>query len=308
MGAVLFLIYTLPVGDIFVKNSLPYMIYADDTQNYLAIRIKNIQDKINQIVSCLQDLRQWLLPNMLMSNNEKLELSVHGTPQQLAKLQEVKIEIDGVTLTPQAEVKNLGVIFDASLNMKSHVNSLCRKAYQELHNINCIRPSLNKQAAAMTIHSFVTSRIDYANALLYGLPNSTIQKVQGLQNSAARTLTGAKRNEHITPILKDLHWLKVRPRIEYKQLILVYKSLYGNGPEYLKDMLHFKTSFRTLRSSVDKNLLEEPRTRLSTGGDRSFYKSGPHLWNNLPQNIRNAETLSQFKSQLKKYLYQREYN
>ena len=150
MGAVLFLIYTLPVGDIFVKHSLPYMIYADDTQNYLAFRIKNIQDKINQIVSCLQDLRQWLLPNMLMSNNEKLELSVYGTPQQLAKLQEVKIEIDGVTLTPQAEVKNLGVIFDASLNMKSHVNSLCRKAYQELHNINCIRPSLNKQAAAMT--------------------------------------------------------------------------------------------------------------------------------------------------------------
>ncbi len=307
MGAILFLIYTLPIGDIFTKNCIPYHIYADDNQNYLAFRIEKIEDKISEIIDCLQDLREWLLPNMLKSNGEKLELSVHGTPQQLAKLENISIKVDGVVLTPKAEVRNLGVIFDPTLSMKPHVNALCKRAYHELHNINCIRSSLNKEAAAMVIHSFVTSRIDNCNALLYGLPNSTIYKVQGVQNSAARTLTGAKRRDHITPVLKSLHWLKVKPRIEYKLLIIVYKCLYGNGPQYLKDLLVFKTHSRNLRSSADNSILEVPKTKLTTGGDRSFHRAGPTLWNNLPQHIRQSDTLSQFKSKLKKHLYQREY-
>jgi hypothetical protein len=114
--------------------------------------------------------------------------------------------------------------------MKSHVKSVCKSAYFELHNINTIRKSLSKEATATAIHAFVTTRLDHCNALLYGLPKVTISKVQHVQNSAARSLVGAKRRDHITPILMDLHWLPVTKRVDYKILVLVYKALSGNGP------------------------------------------------------------------------------
>ncbi len=208
---------------------------------------------------------------------------------------------------PQCEVKNLGVLFDQTLSMKSHVSALCRRAYHELHGINCLRGSLNKEAAAAAVHAFVTSRIDNCNALLYGIPDCTLMKVQKVQNAAARTLTGGRKTQHIKPVLKSLHWLPVcyhgRPRIVYKILVIVYKCLYGNGPEYLKELLVPYTPSRTLRSGTDSRLLIEPRTRLATGGDRSFQKAGPLLWNSLPRDIRMSNSLCQFKSKLKKYLY-----
>lgn len=232
---------------------------------------------------------------------------MHGTKQQLAKLQQVDFEIEGVAIIPQPQVRNLGVIFDPSLDMKAHVTALCKRAYFELHNINCLRDSLTKQAATAAIHAFVTSRLDHHNALLYGLPNNTINKVQNVQNSAARTLTGGRRRDHITPVFKKLHWLKIRPRIEYKILIITYKCLFGNGPEYLRELLTFHRPERNLRSSSDSRMLVDPQTRLSTAGDRSYYKAAPYLWNKLPHNVRHAQTLGQFKQRLKSFLYQREY-
>ncbi len=137
-------------------------------------------------------------------------------------------------------------------------------------------------------------------------------KLQKVQNAAARTLTGAKGREHIRPILKRLHWLPVayngNHRIEYKLLTIVYKCLYGNGPEYLKDLLIDYKPVRSLRSSSDTRLLVEPATKLATGGDRSFYKAAPKLWNRLPKDIRMSDSLSQFKSKLKKYLFRRAYS
>ena len=125
--------------------------------------------------------------------------------------------------------------------------------------------------------------------LLCGIPEEPICKLQRVQNNAARVVTLTRKHDHITPVLKELHWLPVRKRIEFKILLLAYMCLHGTAPSYLREMLKEYVPPRTLRSTP-RNLLCEPRTNMKTYGDRSFsaFASAPKLWNQLPNNIRAA--------------------
>ncbi len=91
-------IYTLPLGGILRKHGLQYHFYVGDNKDYLSFRIKNVQENTTRILACLKDIRHWLLPNILRNNGVKTEFSVHGTPQQLAKLTDIFLDIDGVNI------------------------------------------------------------------------------------------------------------------------------------------------------------------------------------------------------------------
>ena len=126
--------------------------------------------------------------------------------------------------------------------------------------------------------------------------------LQRLQNSAARLVTRKRKFEHITPILRSLHWLPIRARIKFKVLTLVFKCLYGNAPAYLSELIKPYQPGRNLRSQ-SKNLLSEIRVKSKTFGDRAFEKMAPTLWNKLPQNIRHITDFDKFKSMLKTHLF-----
>ncbi len=121
-----------------------------------------------------------------------------------------------------------------------------------------------------------------------------------VQNAAARLLTGAKKHDHITPILASLHWLPVSFRIQFKILLIVFKALNGQAPSYISDLISFKS--KPLRSA-NKALLYVPRSRLQFKGDRAFAVAAPRLWNQLPPDIKSAPSISVFKSRLKTHLY-----
>ena len=123
-----------------------------------------------------------------------------------------------------------------------------------------------------------------------------------LQNSAARLVTRKRKFEHVTPILRGLHWLPIRARIQFKVLTLVFKCLHENAPAYLSELIKQYQPSRNLRSQ-SKNLLCEIRVKSKTFGDRAFEKTAPKLWNNLSQNIRSITDFDQFKSMLKTHLF-----
>ncbi|KAL2086092.1 hypothetical protein ACEWY4_017151 [Coilia grayii] len=156
---------------------------------------------------------------------------------------------------------------------------------------------MSKQDLEKLVHAFISSSVDYCNGLFTGLPKKTIKQLQLIQNAAARVLTRTKRSDHITPVLRSLHCLPVSYRIDFKALLLVFKSLNGMGPNYLFNMFQLYAPTRSLRSH-QKNLLVEPAVRTRCG-EAAFSCYAVKLWNQLPDDIKNAPTVGCFKSRLK---------
>ena len=148
----------------------------------------------------------------------------------------------------------------------------------------------------------LTTNLDYCNAILYGLPKVLLNHLQLVQNRAARIVTFTKKYEHITPSLIDLHWLPLDYRITYKIVLLVYNAINGFSPSYISNLLGFCSSSYSLRSCSNK-LLQVPRFKLKSYGDRRFAIAGPKLWNSIPASLRNADSLNSFKKHLKTYSF-----
>ena len=150
------------------------------------------------------------------------------------------------------------------------------------------------------IHAFITSKLDYCNAILYGLPQAQLDKLQRMQNTAARIVSKTKKSQHITPVLRSLHWLPIHKRIVFKLLLLTYKALNGQAPSYISELLTKYKPSRNLRSGT-KYLLAVPNTK--TYGDRSFQVAAAELFNKLPMELKTAVSTNSFKAQLKTYLF-----
>ena len=144
--------------------------------------------------------------------------------------------------------------------------------------------------------------MDYCNSLLHGAKQCHISRLQRLQNNAARIVSRRRKFDHISPVLKDLHWLPVEKRIQFKILLFTYKSLNGHAPEYISNMLSPYVPSRPLRSE-DKLLLITPRWRLKNFGKRSFVVAAPMLWNSLPLELKLSPSIESFKRGLKTHLF-----
>jgi len=147
---------------------------------------------------------------------------------------------------------------------------------------------------------------DSSNSLLAGVSIQLLQRLQVVQNAAARLVTGARRSEHMTPVLRDLHWLPVQQRITFKRADLVYKCLHDMAPQYLQ--MHWEpTSTVTSRRlrSAHSGRLTVPRTRTNYGDHtHSFAVQGPRAWRSLPVELRTPDiTLATFKNRLKTFLF-----
>ena len=151
------------------------------------------------------------------------------------------------------------------------------------------------RASSLLVHAFITSRLDDGNALLYGISEYLLAKLQPVQNAAARFITSTKKQKHITPVLVSLHWLPIKQRIQYKLLLLASRVIYGHWPSYLAKLLKPHEPSRQLRSA-DKNILVVPRSKSSSDGDRAFSCAVPRLWNALPDTMRKIPTGYTFKN------------
>ncbi len=147
---------------------------------------------------------------------------VYTIKNSTQNLLDYNLQLDGCTVT-SSTVKNLGVILDSNLSFENHISNVAKTAFFHLRNISKLRNMLSVSDAEKLVHAFMTSRLDYCNALLGGCPASSINKLQIVQNAAARVLTRSRKYDHITPILQSLHWLPIKFRISYKILLLAYK-------------------------------------------------------------------------------------
>jgi len=157
--------------------------------------------------------------------------------------------------------------------------------------------------------ALVFSRLDYGSATLAGLPKQLIDRLQSVQNAAARLIFRARRYDHVQPLLRSLHWLRVPERISFRLAVLVCRCLHDSAPGYLASDLQRVSDLgarRRLRSSSTSALVAPRTVRASaTIGDRAFPAAAASVWNSLSETVRASPSLPVFLRRLKTELFVR---
>ena len=130
-------------------------------------------------------------------------------PSVLSGLLSDAIVSAGCRIPFASKMKSLGVTLDSALSLKQQISTVCRACYCHIRQIYRIRKFLSQESVVKLVSCFVVSRLDYCNSLPADLPTESIQTLQNVQNCAARYVLGMRKREHITPALKNIHWLPV---------------------------------------------------------------------------------------------------
>ena len=305
LGGKKFNMYSAPVGNVIKAHNLEYKYYADDGQEYVTFNLKNIDDVQNAISSLelsLADVYSWMTANMLKLNSDKTEVILFAPKRLISQISvPISVHVHGEDNLPEPVVKNLGVMLDSSLNMQRQISKITKSCYYQLRRISRVRKYLTMQAAKSLVNALVLSKLDYCNSLLVNLPKYLIKKLQKIQNYAVRVIKRVKVRQSVRKHLKDLHWLPVEYRIQFKVALLTYKSLNNLAPLYLKDMLQEYSPVRTLRSSSRYYLTR--KRHLNHYGSRVFSVAAPKIWNSLPNDLRKTDSLERFKANLKTHFF-----
>ncbi len=206
LGPMLFSLYMLPLGYIFRKHNISFHCYADDVLIYLPVKTSD-KASFMSLLNCLRDFKTWLDQNFLCLNDVVL-----GRPGDLSACVDA---LGHLELYVRPFTRNLGVIFDSAFKFEKQISSVVKASFLQLRLLAKVKPYLPRKEFESVIHAFITSRLDYCNLLYVGLDQSSLQRLQLVQNAAAPLFTGTKKYEHITPVLASLHWLPVRFRIEF---------------------------------------------------------------------------------------------
>ena len=202
--------------------------YADDCQVYVSAPVTETAAAVDQFLLCIADVSTRLSSSRLRLNPAKTVVIWLGGRQQVANITVSNIPVLSSTVTTVTSARDLGVVVNSQLSMSANVSSrhTCRSAYHQLCQLRPVVRSLSADAAKTAVQSFVSTRLDYCNSLMYGIADGLMQRHQAVQNAAARLITGARRRDHISPVLRQLHWFPVRQRVQFKLAVLVFKVMH----------------------------------------------------------------------------------
>ena len=192
----------------------------------------------------------------LKLNGFKAKFIYFGSREQLKKCTFDKININSETIQRNNTVKYLRGHLGQHLNFKKHVITKCKAAMINLHKIRMIQKFLTREICHQLTRSLGISHLDYGNAILIGCPDTTLGLMQKVQNTAARMVLNKHQSYSATECLKQLHWLPIKSRIEYKVLIMVFKCKYSMTPKYLQDLLEAKEHCRQGLRSNTKTIVQ----------------------------------------------------
>ena len=183
------------------------------------------------------------------------------------------------TVSPSERIMNLRVIIDQHLSVTDHVTDVCAVCNYHLYRLSSIRHYLTTEATKGAVNALITSRLDYCNSLLCNTPVSQTARMQCVRNNAARLITCTIKHDHITQVLKELHWLPVESRIAFKMLVMIFKCINGLAPCCLAKLVQPRKRDRSLRQNYAPTLHQCITKKCIV--DSAFCAAAPRLWNEL---------------------------
>ena len=226
--------FQTPIASIASTFSVPQQQFADDSQLYISLSASNFSSQINCLEECLTALHAWCCHNSLSLNPDKSDSVLFGTRQRAHSFSDITTVNVAGSVVPMADhVKLLGVTLDNHLSMDKHVNEVSRACFYHLRALRHVRPAITASDANMIACSVVGSRLDYANAVLYGVSSKNIQRLQRIQNALARCVVDSKVHRSSNALLKQLHWLPIHQRIDFKLVKLAFLARSSATSSYL---------------------------------------------------------------------------
>jgi hypothetical protein len=165
--------------------------------------------------------------NRLQLNTAKTEVLWCSSSRRQHQIPSEPVMIGLDAVSPATSVRDLGIYIDADLSMSTHVSRTVSSCFCALRQIRSIRRSVTRPVLQSLVASLVLTKLDYGIATLAGLPAQQLNRLQSVLNAAARLVCSAQRFDHITPLLRDLHWLRIPERIAFRLSVLVYRCLHG---------------------------------------------------------------------------------
>jgi Reverse transcriptase (RNA-dependent DNA polymerase)/Endonuclease-reverse transcriptase len=311
LGPRSFTVYAEDATDIFLQNRICHHIFADDMQGTKHAKPWQVNEVASELGRCMCLVNDWCASKRLQLNTLKTEVMWYGSATNLGKLSSSSklIQIGSDILHPCDQVRDLGVYFDEELNMKAHIRRVAGACYYHLRRLRALRGLLGEEVTARLVSAFVLSRLDYCNAILTGLPASTLAPLQRVMHAGVRLVCDLKPRDHLSASIQALHWLPIKQRIDFKLCLLVHQTVNGRAPSYLQELITPSVSVprrATLRSASHHDLVLQSSHRKL--GDRSFSVAGPRAWNSLPVELKTITETSIFKRQLKTFLFKIAYH
>ena len=297
LGPALFNIYIRSLKKHVDPTKFSIFGFADDHQlikSFLPVlQLKALDGDINQ---CFRLIEEWMTSYFLRLNASKTQFMIIIPPAMRRVIKIKGIFINGVCIRVVDCAKNLGVLLDNELTFKEQISKLVSSCFFAIRKLSKIKDFLSFEELRTAVSTFIFNNLDYCNSLYFGINADLLDKMQYVQNTAARLVKRKKRFQgSTTDFIRECHWLRIRERIVFKICLFVHKCLHGKAPKCLSDMLTYTGSSRTMK-------LEQPAYKGSLGS-RCFGRAGPKLWNLLPIKIRMEIDTDEFKKQLKTFLF-----
>ena len=272
LGPILFLLYTADLLGIIEKHDLIPHLYADDTQICGYSPPSDVLQLQERVSGCVDDVAKWMQSNRLQLNTAKTEVLWCASIRRQHLIPQPGLRVSVDVIVPSVSVRDLGIYLDCDVSMRTHVSKVVSGCFAVLRRLRSIRSSVTRPVIVSLVVSLVLSRLDYDNATLAGITERLMDRLRSMLNASARLIHASRRTEHVTPLLRDLHWLRYPERIDYKLAVLVYRCLHGLAPSYLADQFTSMSeieSRRNLRSASTASLVVH-RFQRKTLGDHNI--------------------------------------
>ncbi len=310
LGPLLFLIFVNNITTALPPHEANLIMYADDLQVVLTGKPKELKTIVSRTETLLKNIKHWYDSIGLKVNPDKTKWIIIGSKHNTCNIpDDITISFDGKSIPISEKVKSLGIWLDKNLTFVHQINTMRSKLNGTLICLNKTKHNLNNKSLLLTVYALIFSNVNYCQAIWGKCSQENLDKIQKCINFAAKVASNGthKKSDHVTPLLKDLQWLRINKRIDIREAVCVYKSIhnYSNAQCLQTTTRGEQLSLPRALRSDDTLHVEFRKTKM---GQNAVSISGPKIWNTIPVDIRDAENLACFKRKLVVHSLEQEYS